>query len=91
MVWRLFMIKKKILRKSKYGSVVYQKIETDFWKNFLLNLIKNHYKETSSRVASYILDNFDNELDNFYQVCPKEMLDKLKKIISKKNLIFKFS
>tara|TARA_B100000029_G_scaffold358836_1_gene351678 strand:+ start:10967 stop:15475 length:4509 start_codon:yes stop_codon:yes gene_type:complete len=78
-------------KKVNTDSVVYQKIETDFWKNFLLNLIKNHYKETSSRVASYILDNFDNELDNFYQVCPKEMLDKLKNPISKKNLIFKAS
>ena len=66
-------------------------IETDFWKKFLLNLIKNHYQETHSKIAKDILDNFDYELNFFYQVCPKEMLDKLKNPISNKKFIFKAS
>ena len=31
--------------------------------------------------------NFDNELENFYQVCPKEMLDKLNNPITQKPFV----
>ena len=34
-----------------------------------------------------ILENFDNELENFYQVCPKEMLDKLENPITLKKTV----
>ena len=47
-------------------------------------MIKNHLVETNSSVAKEILENFENELKNFYQVCPKEMLDKLENPITKK-------
>ena len=40
-------------------------------------LISEHYRETKSKIASEILDNYDNEVKNFKQVCPKEMIDKL--------------
>jgi glutamate synthase (NADPH/NADH) large chain len=40
-------------------------------------LIAAHAKETGSRKATDILQNWDLELRNFVQVCPKEMLDKL--------------
>ena len=46
-------------------------------KNYLKNLISEHYKETESKIASKILENYNNEVKNFKQVCPKEMLDKL--------------
>ena len=34
-----------------------------------------------------IVENFDNEINNFVQVCPKEMLDKLENPISNKKLV----
>ena len=34
-----------------------------------------------------ILRNFDKEISNFVQICPKEMLDKLKNPISLKPII----
>ena len=40
--------------------------------------LKDFFKETKSIVAKKILDNFKKELKNFTQVCPIEMLDKLK-------------
>ena len=52
--------------------------ETDYWKNYLKNLINEHFKETKSKIAEKILLNFDKESKKFQQVCPKEMLDKLK-------------
>ena len=45
--------------------------------NFLKNLISNHVRETNSSFGKKILDNFENEIINFFQVCPKEMLNKI--------------
>ena len=58
-------------------SVIWQVPETDYWKSCLYNLVDQHFKETQSQIAKTILENFDNEVQNFNQVCPKEMLDKL--------------
>jgi glutamate synthase (NADPH/NADH) large chain len=59
------------------NSVIWQIPETDYWKNYLKNLINEYFEETQSKIAQKILQNFDNEVKNFKQVCPKEMLDKL--------------
>jgi glutamate synthase (NADPH/NADH) large chain len=64
------------------GSVIWQAVETDFWKMHLKNLISEHLKETQSEIAHKILDNFNNEVKKFQQVCPKEMLSKLSNPIS---------
>ncbi|WP_101066888.1 glutamate synthase large subunit [Roseovarius salinarum] len=47
------------------------------WLSELKGLIERHADETGSRKARDILQNWDFERDNFLQVCPKEMLDKL--------------
>jgi len=52
--------------------------ETDYWKTYLKNLINEHFKETRSTIAEKILINFNKESKKIQQVCPKEMLDKLK-------------
>ena len=67
-------------------TVIWQKIETDYWKNFLKNLISKHFKETNSKVSEKIYNNFGTEIDKFYQICPKEMLDKLENPISLKKI-----
>ena len=59
------------------NSVVWQVPETDYWKNYLKNLISEHFKETKSKIAHKILQNYNMEVKKFKQVCPKEMLDKL--------------
>ena len=71
------------------NSVIWQHPETDYWKKYLKNLISEHYKETKSKIASNILDKFDNEIKKFQQVCPKEMLNKLSNPISNKIKISK--
>ena len=68
-------------------TVVWQKLETDYWINYLKNLIKEHYENTNSALSKKIFDNFDKEILNFAQVCPKEMLDKLENPISNKSII----
>jgi len=59
------------------NSVIYQTPETEYWKNYLKKMINSHFKETQSKIANKILNNFNNEIKNFVQVCPKEMIDKL--------------
>ena len=71
------------------NSVVWQTPETDYWKNYLKKLIEQHFKETQSKIALKILDNYYVEVKNFKQVCPKEMLDKLKNPLSLKKKILK--
>ena len=71
------------------NSVIWQKPETPYWKNCLKNLVNEHFIETDSAVAKKILKNFNKEIENFYQVCPKEMLDKLLNPISLKKIISK--
>ncbi len=65
-------------------SIIWQSVETDYWKNFLKESIKEHEMRTYSKKAKKILENFQNELKCFKQVCPIEMLDKLDNPISLK-------
>jgi len=73
---------KKFEKKVNPESVVWQNVETDYWKKFLKYLIEEHFNETGSDLSKRIIKNFDEEISNFVQVCPKEMIDKLKNPIS---------
>ena len=55
----------------------------------LKSLIQDHLKETNSAIAKEILDDFENKINNFKQVCPVEMLDKLENPITLKGSISK--
>ena len=74
-------------KKVNPESVVWQNVETDYWKQFLKNLIGEHLKETGSDLSKNLVDNFEREILNFIQVCPKEMLNKLKNPITFKKTI----
>ena len=67
---------KEFEKKVNPDSVVWQNIETDYWSAFLKKLVLEHSEETGSNLSKQIADNFENELKNFVQVCPKEMVDK---------------
>ena len=66
------------------ASLIWQEVETDHWKNFLKNSLNTFVEETNSKIAKKILNDFDNELKKFKQICPLEMLDKLEYPISLK-------
>ena len=74
-------------KKVNNESVVWQNVETDYWKTYLKDLIKEHFEETGSNLSKLLIENYDEELKNFIQVCPKEMLDKLSNPISLKPVI----
>jgi glutamate synthase (NADPH) large chain len=73
------------------SSLSWQRVETNYWKDFLKNNLKDFLIETKSNIAKKILENFESEAMNFKQVCPIEMLDKLDNPITLKNIVKKVS
>jgi len=73
------------------ASIVWQQVETKYWKDFLRSNLEDFLKETNSNIAKKIIDNFESELLNFKQVCPIEMLDKLENRITLKDIAKKVS
>ena len=63
-------------------SVIWQEVETDYWKKYLKDLVLEFSNETNSKISKNIITNYEVELKNFVQVCPVEMLDKLDHPIS---------
>ena len=74
-------------KKVNPDSVIWQQVETKFWINHLKNLLEEHTKETESKLSKNLLKNFDDEIKNFVQICPKEMVNKLEEPISLKKSI----
>jgi glutamate synthase (NADPH/NADH) large chain len=57
--------------------VIHQRIETQYWNDVLKVLVAQHVKRTHSRFASALLNAWEVELGRFWQIVPKEMLDKV--------------
>ena len=74
-------------KKVNPDSVIWQNVETDYWINFLKDLVHEHAQETGSLLSKNIISNFAEEIENFVIVCPKEMLDKLENTITLKSKI----
>jgi len=55
-------------------TLVTCKVTQPYWEAQLKGLIERHVAETGSRKAAQILQDWEAELGNFLQVCPKEML-----------------
>ena len=51
--------------------------ETDYWEDFCRGLIERHAAETQSDWVSRILNEWDQERAAFWQIVPKEMLERL--------------
>ena len=84
-VFQIFGVSRKCYanHSSKYRT------KTKYWKERLESYLEEYSAETNSEIAKKILDNFSNEINNFKQVCPVEMLDKLENPISLKPRISK--
>ena len=71
------------------SSIIWQSVETDYWKDFLCKSLKNFITETNSSFAKKIFKDYEKELKYFKQICPIEMLDKLDNPITLKPIIKK--
>ncbi|MCF8498916.1 MAG: glutamate synthase large subunit [Rhodospirillum sp.] len=58
-------------------SVIWQRLEVAYYAADLKALIQEHVSETQSKYAEHILLDWDRQLGHFWQVVPKEMVDRL--------------
>ncbi len=58
-------------------SLILTPVTTPYWEAQLKRLLEQHLTETDSPKAKEILHRWDEELANFVQICPKEMLNRL--------------
>ncbi len=58
-------------------SVIYQRVASSHWEKVLKDLISEHFAETASPRADNILSGWEYELPKFWQICPKEMVERL--------------
>ncbi|MBI1238197.1 MAG: glutamate synthase large subunit [Alphaproteobacteria bacterium] len=63
-------------------SVVWQRLQSAHWERVLVNLIRLHAEETQSAWAKRILSTWDRERGRFWQICPQEMVTRLKHPLS---------
>ena len=64
-------------RHANPDSIVWQRLASSHWEERLLELIGEHAKATDSPWAHSIIDDWDHWREQFWQVCPKEMIDRL--------------
>ena len=50
------------------ASIIWQQVETDFWKLFLKDKLDEFLKETNSVIAKQILNNFERKTTKFAKV-----------------------
>jgi glutamate synthase (NADPH) large chain len=74
-------------KRANPETIIWQNVETEYWISNLKQLILEHSTETNSNLSKKIIDNFNTEILNFIQVCPKEMLNKLESPISLKSIV----
>jgi glutamate synthase (NADPH/NADH) large chain len=58
-------------------SVIFQRVETEYYESLLRDLIAEHASETQSRLSERLLVDWEMERGKFWQVVPKEMLGRL--------------
>ena len=63
-------------------TVVWQRLGSSHWEAVLRNLIARHAEETASRWSAQLLTDWAHTAERVWQVCPKEMLNRLEHPLS---------
>ena len=64
-------------RRANGESITWQRLASAHWEDVLQNLIRDHAAVTDSKWSAAILDDWGRARDKFWQVVPKEMIDRL--------------
>ncbi len=67
----------KFIARMNDETIIAQRLASQHWEAELKTLIELHAKETSSPRAVEILANWETTKQHFWQICPKEMIDRL--------------
>ncbi|HVI89837.1 MAG TPA: glutamate synthase large subunit [Dongiaceae bacterium] len=63
-------------------SVIWQRLDSDYWETRLRLMVEEHAAETQSKFAGRLLNDWLLERGKFWQVVPKEMLNRLEQPLS---------
>jgi glutamate synthase (NADPH/NADH) large chain len=58
-------------------TITWQRVATAHWNGVLRRLVEAHARETQSRFAEALLNDWARESGHFWQIVPKEMLERL--------------
>jgi len=58
-------------------TVVWQRIDHPHWDHALKTMIEEHVAETKSPLGARLLNDWDREVEKFWQIVPKEMVQRL--------------
>jgi glutamate synthase (NADPH/NADH) large chain len=64
-------------RSANPDSIVWQRLASPYWEAKLKSLIAEHSVATDSRWSNGLLDDWDRTRGSFWQICPREMLERL--------------
>jgi len=64
-------------RRANPESIIWQRLDSAHWEGQLRNLIEQHHQMTASKWAQEILDGWDDYRQRFWQICPKEMIERV--------------
>ena len=64
-------------RRANGESIIWQRLSSAHWEAVLKNLVRAHAAATDSAWSQSLLDDWNRSLGAFWQVVPKEMLDRL--------------
>ena len=62
-------------------SVVTCRVANPHWQGVLKALVEEHQRETGSALALDLLRNWERAVEQFWQVCPKEMVGRLDHVL----------
>lgn len=63
-------------------SVIHQRLASKHWEADLKAMVEDHYAKTNSPLAEKLLAHWEMEIGYFWQICPKEMINKLTQPLS---------
>jgi glutamate synthase (NADPH/NADH) large chain len=55
-------------------TVEWQRVETAYWEKLLRDLVEEHQRLTSSKLAEALLRDWDRELPKFWQIVPRDLI-----------------
>ena len=64
-------------RRANPETIVWQRLASRHWESVLLSLVRAHVDATDSRWAAGLVEDWDRVRDHFWQICPKEMVERL--------------
>ena len=64
--------------------MIWQRLDSAHWEGVVQDLIAEHVRETQSKFAARLLNDWPLERGKFWQIVPKEMLTRLARPLSDK-------